>query len=132
LASVSGTTPLRVEACGLCRAVTVDGQRYRALNPWSEQDGALLEAVSRGEFTINGFRNRDLRALLYQRKGTPEQERKRSAAVSRKFGLLKAHGLIKKVNGTHRWLLTDKGRRLATALLAARQADVDQLTKLAA
>ena len=92
----------------------------------------FLEAVSRGEFTINGFRNRDLRALLYQRKGTPEQERKRSAAVSRKFGLLKAHGLIKKVNGTHRWLLTDKGRRLATALLAARQADVDQLTKLAA
>lgn len=132
LASVSGTTPLHVEACGLCRPVTVDGQRYRALNPWSAQDGVLLEAVSRGEFTINGFRNRDLRTLLYQRKGTPEQERKRSAAVSRKFGLLKAHGLIKKVNGTHRWLLTDKGRRLATALLAARQADVDQLTQLAA
>jgi hypothetical protein len=132
LASVSGTTPLRVEAGELCRAVKVEGRRYRALNPWSEPDGAVLEVISRGEFTLNGFRNRDLRGLLYERKDTPEQERKRSAAVSRKLALLRAHGLIKKVTGTHRWLLTEKGRRLVTALLAARQADVDQLTKLAA
>lgn len=132
LASVSGTTPLKAEACHVCQRVKVDGQPYRALNPWSEPDGALLEAISRGEFTINGFRNRDLRALLYTGKATAEQERKRSGAVSRKLALLRAHGLIKKVNGTHRWLLTEKGRRLVTALLAARQADVDKLTQLAA
>jgi hypothetical protein len=40
--------------------------------------------------------------------------------------------LLKKVTGTHRWVLTDHGRRAITALLAARQANVDQLTKLAA
>ena len=52
--------------------------------------------------------------------------------MSRKLALLRAHGLIKKVNGTHRWMLTEKGRRIVTALLAARQADVDRLTQLAA
>ena len=132
LASVSGSTPLKAEASEVCRRIKVEGQRYRALNPWSEADGTLLEAISRGEFTINGFRNRDLRSLLYQGKATAEQERKRSGAVSRKLALLRAHSLIKKVGGTHRWLLTEKGRRIVTALLAARQADVDQLTKLAA
>jgi hypothetical protein len=132
LASVTGKTPLKAETIHLCQAVTVDGQRYRALNPWSPQDGALLEAISRGEFAINGFRNRDLRALLYSGKATPDQERKRSAAISRRLALLRAHGLIRKVSGTHRWVLTDQGRRIITALLSARQADVDQLTKLAA
>jgi hypothetical protein len=132
LASVSGSTPLKAEAGGVCQRVKVEGQSYRALNPWSEADGALLEAISRGEYTINGFRNRDLRKALYTGQATVEQERKRSGAVSRKLALLRAHGLIKKVNGTHRWLLTEKGRRIVTALLAARHADVDKLTQLAA
>jgi hypothetical protein len=110
----------------------VAGQRYRALNPWSAEDGALLETVSRGEFTLAGFRNRDLRAWLYPRKGSTEEERLRAARVTRQLARLRAHGLIKKVSGTHRWLVTEGGRQLITALLAARQADVDQLTQLAA
>jgi len=62
-----------------------------------------------------------------------EKERGRqSAAITRKLALLRAHGLIKKVTGTHRWILTENGRRIVTALLAAREADVDQLTQLAA
>ena len=52
--------------------------------------------------------------------------------VGRPLRLLRAHGLIAKVSGTHRYVVTDKGRTTITALLAARQADVNQLTKLAA
>ncbi len=89
LASVSGSTPLKAEACAVCQRVKVEGQRYRALNPWSEADGALLEAISRGEYTINGFRNRDLRSWLHTGKATAEQQRKRSGAVSRKLALLR-------------------------------------------
>ena len=112
--------------------VMIDKERYRAINPWSPEDGALLEAVSRGEFTLAGFRNRDLRRLLYPRQATEQEERKRSAKVTRKLALLRGHGLLRKVSGTHRYQLTDRGRRILTALLAARQADVDQLTQLAA
>jgi hypothetical protein len=132
LASVTGKTPLRQEAVTVCRPTTVDGRHYRALNPWSPADGALLEAISRGEFAVQGLRNRDLRALLHPRKGTPEEERRRAAKVTRSLALLRAHGLIRKVTGTHRYHVTERGRRLITGLLAARNADVDQLTQLAA
>ena len=108
------------------------GRRYRALNPWSPADGALLEAISHGEFALQGLRNRDVRALLYPRKATPEEERRRAAKVTRSFALLRAHRLIRKVPGTHRYQVTESGRRLLTGLLAARNADVDQLTQLAA
>jgi hypothetical protein len=132
LASVTGKTPLGQEAAAVCRRVTVAGQRFRALNPWSPEDAALLEAINRGEFALAGLRNRDLRDLLYPRKADPESQRRRAAKITRQLGLLRAHGLLRKVSGTHRYHLTDKGRRIVTALLAARQADVDQLTKLAA
>lgn len=132
LASVTGKTPLREEAVTVCRATHKDGRRYRALNPWAPGDGALLEAISRGEFTIQGFRNRDLRALLYPGKGICQEERRRSGRVSRLLALLRAHGLIRKVSGTHRYHVSQRGRRILTALLSARNADVDQLTQLAA
>jgi hypothetical protein len=132
LASVTGTTPLGKEAAEVCRRITVDGQRYRALNPWSAEDAALLEAINRGEFAIAGLRNRDLRALLYPRRASADQARRQAAKITRKLALLRAHGLLRKVGGTHRYHLTDKGRRIVTALLTARQADVDKLTALAA
>ena len=133
LAAVTGTTRLSEMTRPICQPVVRQGQRYRPLNPWSAQDGALLEAISRGEFAINGLRNRDLQRILHPRKvSDPAEQRRRSGAATRKLRLLRAHGLLKKVSGTHRYVLTSKGREITTALLAARQADVDQLTKLAA
>ena len=49
-----------------------------------------------------------------------------------KAGLLRAHGLIRKVPGTHRYLLTSAGRTIVTALITARNATTDSLTKRAA
>jgi hypothetical protein len=37
--------------------VVWNGQRVRALHPLEDQDRQLLEIISRGEFTIDGFRN---------------------------------------------------------------------------
>lgn len=132
LASTANPTALAEAAQPLCRPRTVDGRRHRALNPWSPEDAALLEAVSAGEFALNGVRNRDLRARLFTAATDPAETRRQSAAITRRLALLRAHRLLKKVTGTHRWVLTDHGRRVITALLAARQASVDELTKLAA
>lgn len=93
---------------------------------------ALLTAVSRGEYTINGLRNRDLRRQLWPKVGCDDVERRRAGAVTRALRLLRAHGLLRKVSGTHRYVVTESGRKIITALLAARQADVEQLTALAA
>lgn len=132
LAAVHGRTPLAEEAAGVCRPVRRGGRRHRALNPFGEADAELLAVVNRGEFALNGFRNRDLRGHLDCGHGSVREERQRMAAVSRKLALLRAHGLIAKVSKTHRWVVTSKGRRIITALLTARQADIEQLTQLAA
>jgi len=133
LASTRGTQPLGAAVKQLCQPVRKDGYRYRAFNPLSPPDAALLEALSRGEWTINGFRNADLRKHLYPLGGRcPKVARRRTAAVSRKLRLLRAHGLIRKLPGSHRYLLTTQGRKLITLVMAARKADIDQLTAFAA
>jgi len=133
LAATNGTTPLAEAAATVCRPVRRRGRRYRALNPWSPQDAALLEAVSCADFAIAGLRNRDLQARLFtNQKVSPSERRRRANRITRRLALLRAHGLLRKVTGTHRYLLTPKGRTAITALLAARQASVDQLNKIAA
>ena len=129
MAAVQEPTPLGPLAEGLCRPVTWQGRRVRALNPLATTDAQLLAAISRGEFTLNGFRNRDLRALLFPAGEVTEAEaRRQSAAVTRRLRLLRAHGLIQKVPKTHRYQVTEGGRLALTALLAARQADIAKLS----
>jgi hypothetical protein len=106
-------------------------QRMRGLRVLGA-DQVLLQAISRGEFNIHGFRNRDLQPHLYNSAcGSAEEGRRRSAAVGRKLRLLRAHGLIEKLSHTHRYQLTESGRLAITAILAAQQATVTYLTKAA-
>ena len=132
LASVTGKIPLSQLTAEITRPLTQDGQRYRGLRPWSPEDGRWLEVLSRGEAVINGWRNRDFQRLLFPKEASAQEKRRRAAQVTRRLRLFRAHGLLRKVSGTHRYLVTEKGRQILTALLAARQADVDQLNKLAA
>jgi hypothetical protein len=108
------------------------GRRVRALRPFGD-DRALTEAVSRGEFALNGFRNRHLQAIFFPRAAkTPEEVRRRSAWVSRKPRLLRAHRLITKIVGTHRYEPTLPSRKAITAILTALRSTVRQLTPVAA
>jgi hypothetical protein len=133
-ANVQDTASLGSLTAKLCRPATWKGKRVRALNPYGPEDLALLQAVARGEFTINGFRNRDLVNLLYasDEELTPAEKRRQSSAVTRKLRLLRAHGLIKKVPKTHRYHLTASGSKAISAIIAALQASSDSLIKLAA
>jgi hypothetical protein len=115
----------------LCRPTKWNGYRVRALNPWSPDDVKLLEAVQHGEFLINGFRNRDLRALLHGQAANAVEQRRQAAAVTRQIRILRAHGLIKKVSRTHRYLLTNRGTQIISTLLIARQTNATKLTQLA-
>jgi hypothetical protein len=133
LAAVADTTSLGELAARLCQPARRHGRRFRPLNPYAPADARLLEVISRGEFALNGFRNRDLRRLLFADDSAPKHEQRRhAAAVSRKLALLRAHRLIRKVAGTHRYHLSDGGRTIVTALLTARNASTDALTRLAA
>lgn len=134
LAAVEDTTPLAKLFDQVAKPVTYRNRRVRALRTGDPQDIALLQAISRGEFATAGFRNRDLRPLLYPatRTRSQDEERRLSAKVSRQLRLLRAHGLIRKVQKSHRYQLTAKGQLLTAALFAARKASVKQLLALAA
>jgi hypothetical protein len=133
LASVEETIPIGKLAETFCQPCRWKGKRVRALNPYSPEDACLLQAISRGEFTINGFRNRDLQHIIFPNQiSNPQDQRRISAALTRRLRILRAHGLIKKVTRTHRYVITDKGRIAVTGILAARNANAISLTKIAA
>ena len=109
------------------------GRKLRALAPLVGGDAALLEAIGRPEFQLNGLRNRDVAATLDgQAAADAAERRRRSAWVSRQLRLLRAHGLLKKVPKTHRYQVTDRGRLILTALQAARHASTQKLVAQAA
>ena len=131
LAAVATPLPLKSLTDHLSRPVKWKKQQVRGLNLLGRDDARLLEAVGRGEFVINGLRNRDLRALLFGAADDPAQDKRRAGRVTRMLRMLRAHGLVHKLPHTHRYQVSDKGRRVIAAIHAAREADVEKLTKAA-
>ena len=85
-----------------------------------------------GDFLINGLRNRDLQVLLYaQAAASAAQKRRRSAAISRKLRMLRAHGLIQKVPRTHRYQVSAEGRSILLSVLTTARTSLLQLNQLA-
>jgi len=132
LASVRAGQSAGALAQAVCRPIIQAGRRYRALNPWSPEDAALFELISQGQWTISGFRNRDVRTALYPGRVEATELRRQTGRITRALARLRAHGIIKKIKGSYRYQLTSRGRQIVTALLAARQADVEKLMALAA
>lgn len=108
------------------------GRKVRALRPWSDPDLPLLRAVARGEFVSNGFRSRDLAEHLGDpAPNNPAERRKCTAKPSRRLPILRAHGVIAKIEGTHRYRVTNPGRTLLTATVAALVASITKLKQCA-
>jgi hypothetical protein len=137
LAAVAETRPLKELAEPLCRRAPAPGKKpgrkVRALNPLATDDAALLTAIADPRWMVNGLRNRDLVAVLYkQPTKDPAEQRRRSARVTRLIRLLRAHSLLQKVPRTHRYQVSEKARQTIVALLAARNANSEELTSKAA
>jgi len=140
LADTAETRPLRELAEPLTRRAPEPRRdsnpavRYvRGLNPLAEVDAALLTAISDPKWLIQGLRNRDLVAALYPEASADASERRRrSARVTRLLRLLRGHGLLEKIAGTHRYQVSADGRTRIQAVLACRNANPDQLVTNAA
>ena len=94
----------------------------------------MLEAISRGEFTLNGLRNRDIRALLF-RKASPskaECHRQGRGGLAKAVSAPRTSSDDRQGPHTHRYHLTAAGRLIVTELITARNVNTQQLTKLAA
>ena len=127
LATLDTTTRIEDILAPVSRPRTRRGRRVRALRPWTAEDQALLE------YLLSGFRNRDLARRLYPREqGSPEAQRRASAKVSYRLGILRGHGLIAKLPNTPRYRITAKGRQVAAAAIITQKVTIGQLTQAAA
>ena len=130
LAQVDDSRSVEELTVGIQKHTHWGGRRVRGLRPWAE-DKELFDAVNHGEFLINGFRNRDLQALLYSTPAESRAERRRrSSAISRKLRMLRAHGLIQKVPRTHRYHVTLAGRTILLAVLTTARTSIHQLNQM--
>ncbi len=133
LATIDDSTTLEELTATIEHRVRWKGKSVRALHPFDPQDHSLLKAVNRGEFMIAGFRNRDLQTLLYPKPPkTKKEKRQRSAAISRKLRILRAHGLIRKRQKSNCYDVTANGRPILNAILLAHQITINKLLPTAA
>ena len=108
-----------------------DKKRTRGLEPLNK-DKILLDTIAEGKFTINGFRNCNVREIMFPKLKTKEEIKKHSAKISRLLRILRTHGVIKKVPRTNRYLLTKKGTKLVSALKTINESKVCDMLKLSA
>jgi hypothetical protein len=132
LASVDSDKTVEDVLGKVLQRAAIGGRPVRALKPWAEPDRVLLRAIARGNFIANGFRSRDIAALLGKPIPTdPGQRRRFMAKLSRQLRLLRAHGVIAKIDGTHRYRVTSAGRAVVTAVAATLDASIAKLKRCA-
>ena len=86
------------------------GRSLAGFNPARREDVRLFTALLDGDHIARGFRNRDVRAVLFG-DGGPDQAR-HSAAVGRLFKRLHARQLLAKIPRMRHWRVTDRGRHV--------------------
>ena len=115
---------LEKEINGICGRKTVKGRVFTGFNVWSAETFQLLETVSDGRYLIRGFTNKDICRRLFQNTpDTPENRGKTSRIIAK----LRAHGLIRKIPHSRRYLVSDKGRRIMGALIETKRRTYPEL-----
>ncbi|HOY32333.1 MAG TPA: hypothetical protein PKW80_10675 [Bacteroidales bacterium] len=77
-----------------------NNRNYKGFNFFSADDLIVLTAIVRGEFNINGFRNKNMRKLLGFNSGK----------ISRLIKRLIVHGLIKRATDSYKYYITKIGK----------------------
>ena len=124
LGVVGEPSPTRQLLDPVSRRIHRKGRPYRALRPIEREESRLFQAVLQGGFSLQGFRNKDLRQALYG-DDSDEKERKRvSGRITRLLALLRSHKLIKKVSHTLYYRVTNLGHHVMSTALRLRSLDV--------
>ncbi len=92
----------------------VDDRPYSAINVFNKETINLFGIISKGDWIINGFTNKDIRKLFFKEDCDSKQNISR---MTRLLAKLKAHKLIKKVANKNKYYLTTKGRQIINTIL---------------
>ncbi len=96
----------------ISRPARAHNRSYRGFNLFCGDDLDLFRIITRGEFTIGGFRNSELRSHL---------PGKSAGKISRIIKRLRKHGLIKEIRHCYKYYLTAPGRRITATALKLRE-----------
>lgn len=96
----------------ISRTVERDGRSYKGFNFYDQEDQKLFEILVKGEFNINGLRNKSIRTFL---------SGKNTGMVSRILRRLRSHGIIKKVGKAYKYYLTKLGKAVIVTGLRIKQ-----------
>lgn len=86
-------------------SVKQNDRNYKGFNFFHSNDLKVLMSILKGEFNINGLRNKHLQSLLQFT----------SSQISRLLKRLRVHGLIKKVCDSHKYYVTKLGKETIVA-----------------
>jgi hypothetical protein len=106
----------------ITKTVIENHRSYKGFNFFNQDDQVLFETLTRGEFNISGFKNKDLRQILVD---------KTSPQISRLLKRLHAHGLIQKIGNTYKYYISKLGIQAITMGLKLKElVIIPELAKL--
>jgi hypothetical protein len=122
LALVNPPQPAHRVLDPVSRRIVKEGRPYRALRPITREEAAWFRILLSGAFRIQGFRNPQVRRLLFpSAERDPTTRKQASGRVSRLLRLLRAHGMIRKAPGRRYYRVTDQGTQVMTTAIQMRE-----------
>ena len=110
LATVDDPTPGYDDLKKLTERQRHKGRSYAGFNPARQEEARLFAAVLAGDHIAQGFRNKDIRAALFDTASADPHRHRHSAAVGRLLKRFQVRGFVAKVPRSRRWRVTAKGR----------------------
>ena len=106
------TVPLK-ELEEISTRVEINNRTYAGINILNEENLELFSEISKGEYLINGFSNKNIRKNIFKN----SEDKKVINKTTRTLAKLRAHGIIKKVSRKNKYYLTTKGRKIINSIL---------------
>ncbi len=91
----------------------VNNRNYRGINPMDKEDALILNTITRGEYLIYGFQNKDIRNHITN---------KNSGQVSRILKRMKELNIIKKTRNSYKYYATNLGQHTTVAFQKMKEA----------
>ena len=132
ISTVSDKTSIEKIMEKITEPLIVKSKRFRGLDIMGK-DMELLKSIADPIFDVGFITNKALQNKLSGSTWSKKMTGKKlSSRISRHLSLLRTHGIIRKLPNQRKYVLTDKGQKITTALHALLSASTEDLIKCAA
>ena len=114
LENVVPVKSVQVEIQKICGRKKENGKTFTGFNVWEKDTLALFRAISDGKYLLSGFTNKTICQVLFS---SSSKDKKARNKLTRLLKKLRVHGLIRKIPHSHRYQISNKGRRIICSLL---------------